>query len=380
MDHPSYVESVPSCGSISSNQVSRVFSAQVELSTSTGHRALASALLDSGANSCFMDREFALTQNIILKKLPNPVAVGVIDGRPIASGDIVEESEPIRVVLGNLASVISFNIISSPEHSLVLGLPWFELHNPTIDWRKRTIEEVTVQSKSLEAPTKDLGSPTISTISIHQLREDGRKEDMMVFAVLATPSSSSQELGVQLPKKYIEFSDVFDKVKANRLPEHRPYDCPIDLQPGKEPPWGPIYNLSPTELEVLREYINENLANGFIQHSKSPAGAPIFFVKKKDGTLRMVVDYRGLNKVTVRNRYALPLISSLLERLSEAKYFTKLDLRGAYNLVRIRPGDEWKTAFRTRYGHFEYTVMPFGLTNAPAVFQHMANYEIISLS
>ena len=162
---------------------------------------------------------------------------------------------------------------------------------------------------------------------------------MFLFAVLATPTSSSQELGVQLPKKYTEFSDVFDKVKANRLPEHRPYDCPIDLQPGKEPPWGPIYNLSPMELEVLREYIDENLANGFIQHSRSPAGAPIFFVKKKDGSLRLVVDYRGLNKVTIRNRYALPLISSLLERLSGAKSFTKLDLRGAYNLVQIRPGD-----------------------------------------
>ena len=112
---------------------------------------------------------------------------------------------------------------------------------------------------------------------------------------------------------------------------------------------------------------------GFIRHSKSPAGAPIFIVKKKDGSLRLVVDYRGLNKVTIRNRYALPLISSILEQVNGAKFFTKIDLRGAYNLVRIRPGDEWKTAFRTRYGHFEYTVMPFGLTNAPTVFQHMAN-------
>ena len=226
-----------------------------------------------------------------------------------------------------------------------------------------------------------MGSQKIPTISIPQLCEEGRKEDMFLFAVLATPTSSSQELGVQLPKKYTEFSDVFDKVKANRLPEHRPYDCPIDLQPGKDPPWGPIYNLSPTELEVLQEYIDENLANGFIQHSRSPAGAPIFFVKKKDDWIRLVVDYRGLNKVTIRNRYALPLISSILERLSGAKFFTKLDLRGAYNLVRIRPGDEWKTAFRTRYGHFEYTVMPFGLTNALAVFQHMVNdiFEISSI-
>jgi len=85
------------------------------------------------------------------------------------------------------------------------------------------------------------------------------------------------------------------------------------------------------------------------------------------------VDYRGLNKITKKNRYSLPLISGLLDRLRTGKIFTKLDLRGAYNLLKIRPGDEWKTAFRTRYGHFEYTVMPFGLTNAPVVFQHLMN-------
>jgi len=97
------------------------------------------------------------------------------------------------------------------------------------------------------------------------------------------------------------------------------------------------------------------------------------FVKKKDGSLRLCVDYRGLNKITKKNRYPLPLILGLLDRLRTGKIFTKLDLRGAYNLLRIRPSDEWKTAFRTRYGHFEYTVMPFGLTNAPVVFQHLMN-------
>ena len=141
LDHPRYVELVPSRGSISSNQVSRVFSTQVEFTTSTSHPVLASALRDSEANYCFMVCEFSLTQNILLNKLPNPVVVGVIDGHPIASGDIVEESEPIRVVLGDLASIISFNIIRSPEHPVVLGLPWFELYNPSIDWMKRTIEE-----------------------------------------------------------------------------------------------------------------------------------------------------------------------------------------------------------------------------------------------
>jgi hypothetical protein len=259
-----------------------------------------------------------------------------------------------------------------------LGLPWFELHNPKIDWKKREITSSPDNSRYdnlglLTTMTSALQPKQISTISLQSLRETGSKEAMFLFGVAITLFSSQENSEVHLPSKYQEFSDVFDKVKAMKLPEHRPYDCPIDLQPEKEPPWGPIYNLSHSELKVLREYIEENLSNGFIQHSRSPAGAPIFFVKKKDGSLRMVVDYRGLNKVMVRNRYALPLIPSLLERLSGAKYFTKLDLRGAYNLVRIRPGDEWKTAFRTRYGHFEYTVMPFGLTNAPAVFQHMAN-------
>ena len=327
MDNPEYLELVPSTGSIPSNRVSRVFGAQVQLNTSRCHHVLAYALLDSGANSCFMDREFAFKHNIILKKLSCLIPVTVIDGRPIASGDILEVSEPVRVVLGDLACVINFNIIHSPDHSVILGFPWFELHNPDIDWINRVVKEA---PKTLKSKFLNVSKATVTM-----------------------NSSSPPKSEVVLPIKYQQFADVFDKVKASKLPEHRLYDCPIDLQPGKEPPWGPIYNLSPTELKALREYIEEHLANGFIRHSRSPTGALTFFVKKKDGSLCLVVDYRGLNKITVRNRYALPLIPTLLERLSGAKYFTKLDLRGAYNLVRIRPGDEWKTAFRTRYGHFD---------------------------
>ena len=169
---------------------------------------------------------------------------------------------------------------------------------------------------------------------------------MFLFAGSVKPSKDFEgSAESKLPHKYKEFADVFDKVKVSTLPEHRPYDCPIDLQLGKEPLWEPIYNLSPTELEVLQEYIDENLANGCIRHSKSPARAPIFFMKKRDGSIRLVVDYWGLNKVTIRNRYALPLISSLLEQICGVHFFTKIDLRGAYNLVRIRPGDEWKNNF-----------------------------------
>jgi len=157
------------------------------------------------------------------------------------------------------------------------------------------------------------------------------------------------------------------------LPPHRPYDHKIQLEPGTTPPFGPLYTLSETELKALDEYIKENLTKGYIQASTSPAGAPILFVKKRDGSLRLCVDYRGLNKITIKNRHPLPLIGESLDRLRSATVFSKLDLRAGYNLVRIAEGDEWKTAFRTRYGHFEYRVMPFGLTNAPATFQHLMN-------
>ena len=151
-------------------------------------------------------------------------------------------------------------------------------------------------------------------------------------------------------------------------------DHSIPLEEGSKPQFGPIYNLSETELQVLKEYIETNLEKGFIRPSSSPFGAPVLFVKKPHGRgLRLVVDYCTLNRLTVKNRCPLPLISEILDRLRKAKRFTKIDLRAAYNLIRIALGQEWKTAFRTRYWHFQYLVMPFGLTNAPATFQSYIN-------
>jgi hypothetical protein len=119
--------------------------------------------------------------------------------------------------------------------------------------------------------------------------------------------------------------------------------------------------------------LDENISKGFICASSSPAGAPILFVKNGDGSLCLCVDYGGLNEGTIKNRYPLPLLYETLLCLQKAKYFTKLDIHGAYNLVRMAEGEEWKTAFRTWYGLFESLVMPFGLTNIPASFQHFIN-------
>jgi hypothetical protein len=154
--------------------------------------------------------------------------------------------------------------------------------------------------------------------------------------------------GGHIPAKYREFVEVFSKAKAETLPPHRPIDHAIDLEPGHKLPYGPIYNLSEVELRTLKGYIQKNLANGFIQRSSSPVAAPILFAKNKDGGLRLCVDYRALNAGTIKNRYPLPLISEMLDRVGGARFFTKLDLRGAYHLIRIKEGDEYKTAFRTR--------------------------------
>src|SRR5437588_12919396 len=164
-----------------------------------------------------------------------------------------------------------------------------------------------------------------------------------------------------------------NKKKIKSLPQHSKYDHKIELQPDTTPPFGPIYPLSEKELKALREYLEEMLAAGKIRRSGSPAAAPILFVPKPDGTLRLCIDYRGLNKITIKIRYPLPLMNELRDRLGKAKFFTKLDLKNGFYLLRIAKGDEWKTAFRCRYGLYEYTVMPFKLCNAPSTFQSMIN-------
>jgi hypothetical protein len=157
---------------------------------------------------------------------------------------------------------------------------------------------------------------------------------------------------------------------ADALLPHRTFDHAIDLKDGTDPPWGPIYALSTVELKALHEYLDEMLRTGKIRPSKSLAGAPILFIPKAHGKgLRLCIDYRGLNKITVLNRYPLPLMNELRDRVQGAKLFTKIDLKAGYNLIRIRTGDEWKTAFRTRYGHYEYLVMPLGWLMLPHHFK-----------
>jgi hypothetical protein len=145
------------------------------------------------------------------------------------------------------------------------------------------------------------------------------------------------------------------------------------------PPFGPIYALAEKEQQELRKYFETNLQRGLIRYSRSPAGALILFVPKKNGKLRLCVDYKKLNQIIKKNRNALPFISEILNKLGSAKIFIKLDLKNAYHRLRIKKGNEWKTAFRTKYNYFEYLVILFGFINASAIFQAYINHALAGL-
>ncbi|KAL0172764.1 hypothetical protein M9458_033075, partial [Cirrhinus mrigala] len=177
----------------------------------------------------------------------------------------------------------------------------------------------------------------------------------------------------EIPAEYVAFQDVFSKQAATHLPPHRPWDCAIDLLPDAKLPKGKVYPLSIPERQAMEAYIEEALKQDFIRPSTSPAASSFFFVGKKDGGLRPCIDYRQLNSQIIQQPYPLPLVPAALEELRGARIFTKLDLWSAYNLIRIRKGDEWKTAFVTPTGHYEYLVMPYGLSISPSVFQTFMN-------
>ncbi|KAI2657028.1 Transposon Tf2-6 polyprotein [Labeo rohita] len=311
-----------------------------------GRSIRTTALIDSGAAGNFIDKDFVKANQLPLLPCVSPVAVAALDGRPLGSGRIEHTTTDLTLRLEpGHQEIIHFFTITSPQSPLILGFPWLNHHEPTISWARGVITHWSsnCQRSCLQSASK---TPTNAII---------------------TPSNQT------IPAEYHDLLEAFSTVRATELPPHRPGDCAIELTPGAVPPRGRIFPLSQPESEAMEHYIQEELAKGFIRHSTSPASAGFFFVKKKDGGLRPCIDYRALNEVTVKYRYPLPLVPPALEQLRSARYYTKLDLRSAYNLIHIREGDEWKTAFSTTSGHYEYRVMPFGLANCPSYFQAFVN-------
>ncbi|KAI2663045.1 Transposon Tf2-6 polyprotein [Labeo rohita] len=285
------------------------------------------ALIDSGAAGNFIDKDFVEANRLPIVSCAFPVAVAALDGRPLGTGRVDHTTKDLTLRLEpNHQESIRFFIITSPQSPLILGYPWLNRHEPTISWTE--------------------GRITHWSPHCHQ--------HCISPAPPKSPRSASPSPCSTIPPEYHDLLEAFSITRATELPPHRPGDCAIELIPGAVPPRGRVFPLSQPESEAMEKYIEEELAKGFIRPSTSPASAGFFFVKKKDGGLRPCIDYRSLNELTV-------------------KFYTKLDLRSAYNLIRIRKGDEWKTAFSTTSGHYEYRVMPFGLANSPSYFQAFVN-------
>ncbi|KAK3530048.1 hypothetical protein QTP86_010336 [Hemibagrus guttatus] len=309
------------------------------------------ALIDSGAAVNLIDR--ALVEELGIPTFPcvPSLRITAIDSQPIGEGYLTRQTELVDFRVGLFHhEQLAFYVTASPANPVILGFPWLRHHDPQISWRSGELARWS--PACLKGCLRDPVPRPCGTSRV----------DNMTSAAHG-----------HLPHQYTDFMEVFSEERAARLPTHQVWDCAIDLLPNTSLPKGRVYPLSLPESKAMEEYIETALDAGHIRPSTSPAAAGFFFVGKKDGGLRPCIDYRGLNAITVRYPYPLPLVPAALEQLRGARVFTKLDLRSAYNLVRIREGEEWKTAFHTTSGHYEYCVMPFGLTNAPAVFQALIN-------
>jgi hypothetical protein len=347
------------------------------------------AIIDSGAEGNFMSLEWAKENQIPRIPKQNRYFLEMYNGKAIEN-PVTEETLPILVDIQQHQEKMVFDLVSRTDRDVVIGIPWLRYHNPTINWKtsKFTFDGCQCMNDTIPArkivnhPTDErriLGEVSISKKDVHKISESD-SGDTDVADHETRVNRRKNHAPSEVPSEYNEWLHLFkEETTIAALPEHKPWDHEIILEPGKQPTFKPIYALSEKELGILREYLEENLKKGFIRKSTSPAGYPILFAPKKDGNLRLCVDYRQLNEITIKNRYPLPNIQELQDRLQGANYFTKLDLRGAYNLIRMKEGEEWKTAFRTRYGHYEYTVMPFGLTNAPATCQQLINDTLRTL-
>ncbi len=329
----------------------------------------------------------AFAQQLGLKIRKTNVRAQKIDGTTLETYGMVVSTFSVSDKDGKERSFEESFLLAVVRLDIVLGMPFLTMSNADVDfqaqnlqWRSYTIRDILPTTRRVELIRKKEYAtaaldPEHETFVVHvaALSVDSGVE--------VHPSRRAQiaylkadEAPTKVPCEYIDFSDIFLPKLAAELPEHTGInDHAIELVDDWQPPYGPIYSLGTVELEILKAYIENNLASDFIWPFKSPAGAPILFDKKPDSSLRLCVDYRGLNNLTIKNWYPLPLVGESFDRLGRALRFTQLNLTNAYYRMRIRERDEWKMAFRTRYGHFEYQVMPFGLTNAPATFQGYIN-------
>jgi len=333
-----------------------------------GKRYRIPVLLDSGSNIFLINKQLVKDLHIPYHSRADAVQIQGFTGEAILSGGS-HFTKPLYLEIGTNKhlSLVSCEIALAGKYGLIIPFGWWHQEHPI----KNIANPDTWCFDDTDSQSHLL--PEDEAISVEWDEDVLNDPNALVIGRIERIDEEKVTIIDRLPDQYQDYLDLFRPSTAEKLAPRRTFDHAIDLKPDTQPPWGPIYPVLQNQLEALRKYLDDMLKQGKISPSKSPAGAPILFVPKPDSRLLLVVDYRGLNKVTVHNKYRIPLMTELRDQFRDAQIFTKLDLKDGFHLIRIRKGDEWKIAFRTRYGHYQYRVMPFGLVNAPATFQTMMN-------
>ncbi len=326
-------------------------------------------LLDTGASHNFITQESAKRMELPLEELKAPIEVHFVDGIP---HPIKLQAKDVPLQLGNWRGKVDLLVSTLGKMDCILGMEFITCNNVLIEGHNRLVK---IPSKNGIVRVKVHEMPNVDGTTIHlMLGKTLEREYVGGYGMLCVmrvldefePKEAIKVVSLHkcIQQMLEEFPDVMPKELPNELPPRRQVDHAIEVMSGVAPPTKAPYQMNHEELKELKVQLEEFLAKGYIKSSKSPYGALVLFVHKKDGTLRMCVDYRTLNKVTVKNQYPLPHIDDLFDRLSGTKVFSRIDLHSGYYQIRIAQGDEEKTTCRTRYGSYEFLVMPFGLTLA----------------
>ena len=322
----------------------------------------ATVLIDTGASCSFIASTFAFALGLEVDLLDSTLLVDT----PV--GGVVHLNRVCRgcvLVIADRRIEADLIVMDMSGFDIILGMDWLSSNRAIIDCFRRRVTITISSGDSFYFVGDRLDFPTSS---LHHL--SGRQCTTGYLASLW--AEEGEAVLDELPPIVCEYADVFPEDLPG-LPPIRDIEFRIDLAPGTMPISVPAYRMAPTELKELKTQIEDLLNKGFIRPSASPWGAPVLFARKKDGSLRLCIDYRKLNRVTIKNKYPLPRIDDLLDQLRGSKCFSKIDLRSGYHQLRVHEQDISKTAFRSRWGHYEFLVMPFGLTNAPAAFMDLMN-------
>ncbi|GBG60881.1 hypothetical protein CBR_g16002 [Chara braunii] len=333
-----------------------------------------SALIDCGASRNYISQDFMVRAGLgpRVRRKSQPTQVTLADGHTHKSIDRCIDNVPVYFA-PHASEAVSFDILDT-KFDMILGMSWLRSEDHPMNFFHRTVH---IRDRNgVRVPCMvPLPHPSISchVVSAACMRASIIRNDIEEMGVClhALPphdaSSTDSPSDPGITELLNAYSDVFEG--PHGVVPDRPIRHEIILEDGAVPPRGCIYRMSEEELSVLRAQLDDLPEKGWIRPSSSPYGAPVLFVRKKNKDLRLCIDYRKLDLQTIRNVDPLPRIDDLLERLGGSQFFSKLDLKSGYHQLEIRKEDRYKTAFKTRYGHFEWLVMPFGLTNAPATFQ-----------